>query len=70
MKKLILSVAVLSTMVLSSCGGDLSLCDCMEMKSKYESKVDAENDLGKDQVEKCMDLMKDAKKEDKEKCKK
>jgi len=70
MKKLILSVAVVSAFALSSCGGgDLSLCDCMGLKDKYPSKKDAEKELGEEKVKKCIETMKDAKDEDKEKCK-
>lgn len=69
MKKVIFSVAVISAFALSSCGGDMSLCDCMKLKDKYDSKEDAEKDLGKEKIDKCMDLMKDSKKEDREKCK-
>ncbi len=68
MKKLIFSVAVLSAFALSSCGGEMSLCDCMGLKDKYDSKEDAEKELGKEKLDKCMDLMKDAKEEDIKKC--
>lgn len=70
MKKIIFSVAVLSAVVLSSCGGEMTLCDCMGLKDKYESKEDAEKALGKEKLDKCMDLMKDAKEEDIKKCEK
>jgi hypothetical protein len=70
MKKLIFSVAVVSAFALSSCGGEMTLCDCIGLKDKYDSKEDAEKELGKEKVDKCMDLMKDAKEEDIEKCKK
>lgn len=70
MKKLIFSVAVVSAFALSSCGGEMTLCDCMGLKDKYDSKEDAEKELGKEKVDKCMDLMKDAKEEDLKKCEK
>lgn len=68
MKKLIFSVAVVSAFALSSCGGEMTLCDCMGLKDKYDSKEDAEKELGKEKIDKCMDLMKDAKEEDIKKC--
>ncbi len=68
MKKLIFSVAVVSAFALSSCGGEMTLCDCMGLKDKYDSKEDAEKELGKEKLDKCMDLMKDAKEEDIKKC--
>lgn len=68
MKKVIFSVAVISAFALSSCGGEMTVCDCMGLKDKYESKEEAEKDLGKEKIDKCMDLMKNAKKEDVEKC--
>lgn len=71
MKKLIFSVAVLSAFALSSCGGgEMSLCDCMGLRDKYDSKEEAEKDLGKDKIDACEKTVKDASKEDKEKCKK
>jgi hypothetical protein len=70
MKKLIFSVAVVSAFALSSCGGEMTLCDCMGLKDKYDSKEDAEKELGKEKLDKCMDLMKDAKEEDIKKCEK
>lgn len=70
MKKLLLPVAVVATLGFASCGGgDLDLCGCMDLKNKYDSEKEAVEALGEEQVEKCMDLMKDAKKEDAEKCK-
>lgn len=68
MKKLIFSVAVVSAFALSSCGGEMTLCDCMGLKDKYDSKEEAEKELGKEKLDKCMDLMKDAKEEDIKKC--
>lgn len=68
MKKLLLPLAVVATIGFVSCGGS-ELCDCMSLKDKYDSKKEAEEALGEEKVEKCMDLMKDAKKEDIEKCK-
>jgi hypothetical protein len=71
MKKLIFSVAVVSAFALSSCGGgEMTLCDCMGLRDKYESKADAEKELGKEKIDKCMDLMKEAKEEDVKKCEK
>lgn len=69
MKKLIFSVAVVSAFALSSCGGEMSVCDCMGLKDKYSTKKDAEKELGEEKVKKCMETIKDAKAEDKEKCK-
>jgi hypothetical protein len=70
MKKLIFSVAVVSAFALSSCGGEMSLCDCMGLQDKYKSKEEAEKELGKEKIDKCMDLLKDAKEEDIKKCEK
>lgn len=40
MKKLIYSVAVLTAVVLSSCGGGPSVCDCVNMdKDKADDKM-------------------------------
>lgn len=39
MKKLIYSVAVLSAVVLSSCGGGPSVCDCVNIDDKADDKM-------------------------------
>jgi hypothetical protein len=43
MKKLILSIAVITAFALSSCGGkdgeDLSVCDCVNMKDDADDKT-------------------------------
>ena len=46
----------------------MTLCDCYALKDKYESKEDAEKGIGKEKLDKCMDLMKDASEDDLAKC--
>jgi hypothetical protein len=58
---------------MTSCGGnknsEMSLCDCYKLKDKYESPEEAEKAIGKEQLDKCFKLVKDAKEEDILKCK-
>ena len=70
MKKVFLSVVVIATFGMTSCGGDLSLCDCLGLKDKYDSKEAAEKDLGADKINKCEETFKNAKEEDITACKK
>lgn len=70
MKKVFLSVAVIAAFGMTSCGGDLSLCDCMGLRDKYDSKDAAEKDLGADKVNKCEETLDKAKEEDIKACKK
>lgn len=77
MKKLILPVAVLTVIAFSSCGGGPkvpeTICECLELKDKYDSKEAAEKELGADKFkeidEACEKLAKEATPEDREKCK-
>jgi hypothetical protein len=48
---------------------DLSLCECFDLKEKYPSKDEAEKELGKETIEKCVELFEKATDEDFAKCK-
>jgi hypothetical protein len=71
MKKIIVSLTVLSALALTSCGTkEMTLCDCLGLQDKYDSKKDAVKDLGEEQVKKCEEMWEKATEEEMEKCKK
>lgn len=78
--KTITNLIFLATTIItvSSCGGskeeateekEMTFCECYALKDKYDSKEDAEKGIGKEKVDKCMDLMKDASEDELAKCK-
>lgn len=77
--KNILLLSILSVTILASCGGtdakekeekkDLSLCECSDLKDKYPSKEEAEKELGKETIDKCVELFEKATDEEFAKCK-